>query len=70
MTRFQELVGDICSRGCQIKDLENGLIDFPTLWEGREVYLCWKLGEAEVGHWHEVEAGFSGRRSLTTDPIR
>ncbi len=68
LTRLQSLVDDICSAGCYLKDLESGLVDFPTLWEGREVYLCWKLGESEVGHWHEIEAGFGGRRSLKSDP--
>lgn len=68
LTRLQTLVEDICSEGCHLKDLESGLVDFPTLWEGREVYLCWKLGESEVGHWHEIEAGFAGRRALNNDP--
>jgi hypothetical protein len=70
LTRLQNLVDDICSEGCYLKDLESGLVDFPTLWEGREVYLCWKLGESEVSHWHEVEAGFAGRRSLNSDPAK
>ena len=69
LSRFQTLIEEICSEGCHLKDLESGLIDFPTLWEGREVYLCWKLGEDEVGFWHETEAGFAGRRSLKSDPI-
>ena len=64
LTRFQALLEEICAEGCYLKDLDSGLVDFPTLWEGREVYLCWKLGESEVGHWHEIEAGFAGRRSL------
>jgi len=68
LTRFQNLVEEICSEGCYLKDLETGLVDFPTLWEGREVYLCWQLGESEVGHWHEIEAGYAGRRSLDTGP--
>lgn len=66
--RFQCLLGEICAEGCQLKDLDSGLIDFPTLWEGREVFLCWKLGEPEVAHWHEVEAGFSDRQSLKNSP--
>ena len=70
LTRLQTLVDDICSEGCHLKDLESGLVDFPTLWEGREVYLCWKLGESEVGHWHEIEAGFAGRQSLKSDPAK
>lgn len=47
-----------------VRDLERGLIDFPALIDGREVYLCWLCGEPEVSHWHEPEAGFSGRKPL------
>ena len=68
VTDLQCLVEDITSCGCHLKDLDSGLVDFPTLWEGREVYLCWKLGEPHVGYWHEIEAGFAGRRSLEIAP--
>ena len=47
-----------------VRDLERGLVDFPALRDGREVYLCWLLDEPAVGHWHGVEAGFAGRRPL------
>jgi hypothetical protein len=47
-----------------VRDLERGLIDFPSLLGGNEVYLCWLVGEPSVGHWHAVEAGFGGRRPL------
>jgi hypothetical protein len=47
-----------------VRDLERGLVDFPALIDGREVYLCWLLDEPSVGHWHGVEAGFAGRRPL------
>jgi hypothetical protein len=47
-----------------VRDLERGLIDFPSLRDGREVYLCWLLDEPEVGHWHTLETGFAGRRPL------
>jgi hypothetical protein len=47
-----------------VRDLERGLVDFPSLREGREVYLCWLLDEPAVGHWHAIESGFAGRRSL------
>ena len=47
-----------------VRDLERGLIDFPSLIGGEEVYLCWLLGEPSVGHWHAIEAGFAGRRPL------
>jgi hypothetical protein len=47
-----------------VRDLERGLVDFPAVIDGREVYLCWHLDEPSVGHWHGVEAGFAGRRPL------
>jgi hypothetical protein len=50
--------------GCLIKDLDTGLIDFPTTYHGVEVYLCWKLGEDEIEHWHGVEEGFRGRKKI------
>lgn len=48
----------------ELKDYFTGLIDFHAQRDGREVYLCWKLGEPEVAHWHELDAGFSGRQRL------
>lgn len=66
--KLQKLSTEIGSAGCQIKDLEGGLIDFPTIWEGREVFLCWKLGESEVSFWHEVDAGYAGRQPLKNTP--
>jgi hypothetical protein len=47
-----------------VRDLERGLIDFPSLLGGEEVYLCWLVGEPSVGHWHAVEGGFAGREPL------
>jgi hypothetical protein len=53
--------------GCVIKDLDIGLIDFPTLFRGQEVYLCWKMGESGIGYWHGVEEGFAGRKAIDRD---
>jgi len=50
--------------GIVLRDIDRGLIDFPALREGREIYLCWELGEDEVAHWHELESGFGGRAPL------
>ena len=50
--------------GVQVMDLERGLVDFPAVIDGREVYLCWLLDEPTVTHWHGIEAGFAGRRPL------
>lgn len=54
--------------GVLVKDVEMGLCDFPHLHEGRVVYLCWKLGEPEVGWWHEVHSGYASRQPLTDGP--
>jgi hypothetical protein len=53
--------------GCQIKDADTGLIDFPTLYRGQEVYLCWKLGEPSIEFWHRVEDGFRGRQRIDSE---
>jgi len=53
--------------GCVIKDLDVGLVDFPTDFRGREVYLCWKMGERGIGYWHGVDEGFAGRKPIDTD---
>jgi hypothetical protein len=58
------LVDEIGEQGAQVKDLDEGLIDFPALRRGETVLLCWKLGEDEIRYWHPVEAGFAGRRPL------
>lgn len=47
--------------------LQHGLLDFPTSYRGRWVYLCWRMGEDEVGHWHDVDAGFRGRQPITEE---
>lgn len=54
--------------GLQVKDARTGLVDFPATHRGREVLLCWRLGEDEVGHWHGLEEGFAGRKPLPFDP--
>jgi len=50
--------------GVIVRDLDAGLCDFTTALEGREVYLCWVVGEERIAHWHEVDAGFAGRRPI------
>jgi hypothetical protein len=50
--------------GITLRDIETGLIDFPALVDGRQVWLCWKLGEGDVEWWHELDSGFAGRRPL------
>ena len=50
--------------GVVIKDVDRGLIDFPAIRDGREVYLCWHLDEDEVAYWHDLDSGFGGREPL------
>jgi hypothetical protein len=50
-----------------VKDLDTGLLDFPTLYQGREVYLCWRLGESQINYWHGVDEGFAGRKAIDDD---
>jgi hypothetical protein len=47
-----------------VRDVESGLVDFPSLRDGEEVYLCWLVGEEEIAFWHHLDAGFAGRRPL------
>ncbi len=63
--RLQEYVDELQQLGVEPKNGPDGLVDFPALLDGRPIYLCWKLGEAEVLHWHELDAGFRGRQPLT-----
>jgi hypothetical protein len=57
MERIEEL-------GVLVKDLDIGLVDFPTLFRGEEVYLCWRMDEDDIDHWHGVNEGFNGRRPI------
>ncbi len=62
--QLQEAVDQINETGCVVKDLDEGLVDFPSLREGEEVYLCWKLGERRIEYWHGIHEGFAGRKPL------
>jgi hypothetical protein len=50
--------------GIQVKDISSGLVDFPSLRNGRVVYLCWRMDEPSITHWHETNEGFAGRQPL------
>lgn len=65
--RLNEAIARIHSFGCEVKDLDIGLLDFRTLYHGREVNLCWKLGESGITHWHGLEEGFVGRKPIDTE---
>lgn len=57
----------ITELGVQVKDLDTGLVDFPTLYRSGEALLCWRLGEAGIGYWHGVEDGFRGRKRIDAE---
>ncbi len=62
---IRALVRTIGEMGAEVKDLDRGLVDFPSVRRGREIYLCWKLGEGErISWWHEPQAGYAGRRPI------
>jgi hypothetical protein len=65
--KLRGAIEEVQETGCVIKDLDIGLVDFPTLFRGVEVYLCWKLGEPAIEFWHGVEEGFRGRKSIDQD---
>ena len=66
MDRLQSLVRELSDIGCELKDYKTGLIDFLGQHQGREVHLCWKLGEDKIGYWHELNDGFAGRKPIST----
>jgi hypothetical protein len=61
---LSRLVDEIGKHGAEVKDLDEGLIDFPARRRGETVLLCWRLGEDEIRYWHRMEDGFAGRRPL------
>ncbi len=67
-SRMAELAGQIESFGCFLKDIDQGLVDFPGEVEGELVFLCWQFGEPRLIAWHSLESGFSARRPLPNTP--
>jgi hypothetical protein len=62
---LRDVLLEFYQREIQIKDLERGLIDFPALMDGREVFLCWEKSEDDIEYWHELDAGYAGRERLS-----
>src|SRR3954470_16485535 len=60
---------ELADLGIEMKDPGIGLIDFPSTMAGRPIFLCWRLGEAEVGYWHEIHAGYAGRQPLIPESV-
>ena len=65
--RLSALRDELEEVGCELKDYSIGLVDFPARVDGRNVLLCWMLGEEGVAHWHETDAGFSSRQPVNSD---
>jgi hypothetical protein len=66
--QMQADVAWLDERGIVLRDISNGLLDFPALAAGRQVWLCWRLGEDRVAYWHGTEEGFAGRKPLAALP--
>jgi hypothetical protein len=64
VSSLQQTVEQIQRTGCVVKDLEVGLVDFPSRRSGEEIYLCWKLGEEHIEYYHGMDEGFAGRKPL------
>jgi len=63
--RLNDLVDELKAVGCELKDYRSGLVDFVGQHAGREICLCWQIGESHVGHWHELHTGFSDRQPVS-----
>lgn len=61
---IRRVLRQILDLGIQVKSIDDGLIDFPCLYQGRVILLCWKYGEKELAYWHEYDAGFAGRQLI------
>lgn len=68
--RLRDFLNELERLGVELKSVENGLCDFPSIRDGHEVYLCWKLGEPAVEYWHELDAGVAGRTPLDASRSR
>ncbi len=62
--RLADLNEELEKIGCEIKDYHLGLVDFPSLFDGKEIYFCWRLGEEQIEHWHAADEGYTGRRPI------
>ena len=65
--RIEGFVEELATVGCTLKGFEEGLVDFPARLDNRDVVLCWRLGEPDVAHWHEINDGYAGRQSLVPE---
>jgi hypothetical protein len=68
--RINQFVEELIGIGCIFKGFEEGLVDFRSRLDGRDVLLCWKLGEESIEYWHEADAGYAGRQPLPQGSFR
>tara|TARA_B100001245_G_scaffold224714_1_gene198707 strand:- start:543 stop:941 length:399 start_codon:yes stop_codon:yes gene_type:complete len=61
---MEEHLNSINQKGILVKSIEQGLVDFPSIKDGREIYLCWNMGEESIDYWHEIDSGYSGRQPI------
>jgi len=66
--RINGYIAELEQIGCVLKGFDDGLVDFRGRLDGRDVWLCWRLGEGEVNHWHEMDEGYRSRRPLEPEP--
>ncbi len=64
VAQVRQSIEQVANMGCEVKDLDTGLVDFPSVRDGREVLLCWQMSEPRVMYWHDPESGFAGRKPL------
>lgn len=67
--RINGYIEELKQIGCVLKGFDDGLVDFHSRLDDRDIFLCWKLGEDRVAHWHEIDDGFAGRQPLTPEPV-
>ena len=65
ITQFYGAIAELEQTGVMIKDIDQGLLDFPSKRFEEEIWLCWKEGETEIKFWHEIDSGFNGRKPIT-----
>jgi hypothetical protein len=63
-SEIERCLAQLDEAGVQVKDLDTGLLDFPARHEGREILLCWHVGEERVAYWHGIDEGFAGRKPI------
>ncbi len=67
--RINEFIEELKQIGCILKGFDDGLVDYHSMLDDRDIFLCWRLGETEVLHWHEIDAGFAARRPIVPEVV-